>query len=327
MSFEMECGLPAHSADAPECRNPVFVSGLARSGTTALLQVLYGTGEFESLTYRDMPFVLMPQLWARMTRSLYKVAMPAERAHADSILVDFDSPESFECVFWRTFSGDSYDSGDCLLPYEPEDEVLEKFRRYISVIATRTPGPPRRYLSKNNNNLIRLAAIQRALPGAGILVLYRDPLQTAASSFRQHLRFCEAQRNDPFILQYMDMLEHHEFGLAHKPFRFDAGQRQSLLPVDPNYWLAYWIEVYDHLLGTEIPFRFVSHERLCVSPVLALRQLFTALGIESDPEPFAASLRLAPTGSLPDFDERLIERSRAIHQQLYSDRRNVVCLN
>jgi hypothetical protein len=54
-----------------------------------LLRTLYRTGEFESLTYRDMPFVLMPQLWAAVSKPHYKAGIAAERAHGDSILVDF----------------------------------------------------------------------------------------------------------------------------------------------------------------------------------------------------------------------------------------------
>ena len=38
--------------------NHVFVMGLARSGTTVLLNALYESSEFASLSYKDMPFVL-----------------------------------------------------------------------------------------------------------------------------------------------------------------------------------------------------------------------------------------------------------------------------
>ena len=38
-------------------RRHVFVSGLARAGTTMLMRRFYATGLFRSLTYRDMPAV------------------------------------------------------------------------------------------------------------------------------------------------------------------------------------------------------------------------------------------------------------------------------
>ena len=77
-------------------KNPVFVMGLARSGTTTLLRLLHKTKKFESITYRDVPFVLMPSLWEKMSRSFHLHMAAEERAHGDAILVDFDSPESFE---------------------------------------------------------------------------------------------------------------------------------------------------------------------------------------------------------------------------------------
>ena len=38
----------------------VFISGLPRSGTTSLLNFLISSGEYASLTYNNMPFVLSP---------------------------------------------------------------------------------------------------------------------------------------------------------------------------------------------------------------------------------------------------------------------------
>ena len=43
----------------------VFVAGLARAGTTILMRRLFLSGAFRSLTYRDMPFVLAPNIWRR----------------------------------------------------------------------------------------------------------------------------------------------------------------------------------------------------------------------------------------------------------------------
>ena len=43
----------------------VFVAGLARSGTTMLLNAIYQSDQFASLTYDDMPFILAPNFWAK----------------------------------------------------------------------------------------------------------------------------------------------------------------------------------------------------------------------------------------------------------------------
>ena len=54
----------------------VYVLGFARCGTTALTEGLYQTKEFASLTYSDMPFVMAPNLWSKISnfqnRRIYK---------------------------------------------------------------------------------------------------------------------------------------------------------------------------------------------------------------------------------------------------------------
>ena len=44
----------------------VFVAGLARSGTTILLNAIHESNVFASLSYKDMPFVLAPNLWSKI---------------------------------------------------------------------------------------------------------------------------------------------------------------------------------------------------------------------------------------------------------------------
>ena len=51
------------------CRaEAVYVTGLARSGTTALMEAIHSSNEYASLTYQDMPFVLAPNLWSKLTK-------------------------------------------------------------------------------------------------------------------------------------------------------------------------------------------------------------------------------------------------------------------
>ena len=64
-SFDLEQALNGRDLMGSDGRH-VFVTGLARSGTTILMRALFGTGAFASLTYRDMPFVLAPGLWSRV---------------------------------------------------------------------------------------------------------------------------------------------------------------------------------------------------------------------------------------------------------------------
>ena len=52
--------------------NSINVCGLPRSGTTTLMNAIYNSGEFGSLTYRDMPLLLSPNLWNKISSKLKK---------------------------------------------------------------------------------------------------------------------------------------------------------------------------------------------------------------------------------------------------------------
>ena len=226
----------------------VFIAGLARSGTTMLMRRFYATGTFRSLTYRDMPFVLMPNVWRTMTGFRRRHMEKKERAHGDGIWIDFDSPEALEEVFWRVFAGDSFIKPDCLVPMTVEQETLMKFQRYVAaILAGGNAATQKRYLSKNNNNILRLGSIKKAFPHAFIVIPFRDPLQQANSLMQQHDRFHSMNQADPFIGSYMTWLAHHEFGPDHRPFRFSENPI-SYPPNSLNYWLRIWHDTYDWLL-------------------------------------------------------------------------------
>ena len=38
----------------------LFITGLPRSGTTSLLNFIYSSNQYASLTYKNMPFILSP---------------------------------------------------------------------------------------------------------------------------------------------------------------------------------------------------------------------------------------------------------------------------
>ena len=84
----------------------VFVVGLARSGTTILLNAIYQSNQFASLTYDDMPFILAPNFWAKISPRKSHGELQ-ERAHGDGVRVSTNSPEAFEEVFWKTFVDNS----------------------------------------------------------------------------------------------------------------------------------------------------------------------------------------------------------------------------
>ena len=228
--------------------NHVFVSGLARSGTTILLNALYESYEFASLSYRDMPFVLSPNLWAKLSFNKHNNDL-VERSHGDGIKVSSESPEAFEEVFWMTFS-------------EEDKDTKEKFKSYVQLINHRYQK--KRYLSKNNQNIRRLELISNIFPNSKILIPYRNPIQHAYSLLSQHQRFIKNSKKDRFISNYMKWIGHTEFGpnyipIYNKNLRFEDN-------LNINHWLEQWYLTYQNsyqILKNKENVYFICYEQLC----------------------------------------------------------------
>lgn len=76
----------------------IFISCLPRSGSTGILNLLYDTSEFASLTYQNMPFILAPNLSKLFIRKVEN--SKKKRFHNDGVFFDHDSPEAFDQVFF-----------------------------------------------------------------------------------------------------------------------------------------------------------------------------------------------------------------------------------
>jgi len=286
----------------------VFVTGLARAGTTILMREIHRTGQFGSLTYADMPFVLAPNLWARMSRRGHRPGQKAERAHGDGIEVDMASPEALDEVYWRVFAGKEYIGRNGLSPHDPDNDLIAGYRDLMRLVMLKTGTA--RYVSKNNNNILRLAALANAMPGATFLVPLRRPLDHAASLLGQHERFLNA---DPFTRDYMAWLGHHEFGATHRPFLF--GPRPAGDPMTLDYWLRLWIAVYGALDRVEEAYpnvTFVPYEALSADPAV-----WAAVARRIGVTPAAAG-ELRPTKDRAPgaHDARLAVEAQALHARL-----------
>ena len=86
-------------------KDPIFVCGLARSGTTILLELLAQHSATASQRYLDFPFVFTPYLWNRYLDFARRgPAEATERSHKDGLLVSDESPEAMEEPFHSDFA-------------------------------------------------------------------------------------------------------------------------------------------------------------------------------------------------------------------------------
>jgi hypothetical protein len=305
---------------------PLFVTGLPRAGTTALLEAFAEFDEIATHTYRDMPFVAAPVLWDRLSGAFRKSATLRERAHADGVMIGYDSPEAFEEVLWRLLWPEKYHD-DHIELWRTADAGADAraflLRHFQKIVGLRAAGVPRaRYASKNNANIARLDLLPELFPGADIVVPVRDPLEQAASLWRQHRRFGALQAEQPFVAAYMADIGHYEFGRLHRPFAFGGflDERGTRDPDQPDYWLAYWIAAYDDVRAARSRLRPLAYDRWCASPRAEFGALVEAVGLPRGDgfERAVARVRAAPPPAVEPggYDAALVERARAVYRSL-----------
>lgn len=279
--------------------NHVFVSGLARSGTTILLNALFESEEFSSLSYKDMPFVLAPNFWSRFS-SKRKDHNFIERAHGDGIKISTESPEAFEEVFWRTFSDKSNNS-------------IKKFQDYVQLINQKYSKT--RYLSKNNQNIRRLELISQIFPCSKILIPFRDPVQHSISLLSQHIKFINESKEDIFINKYMKWIGHTEFGPSYQPIKDCALIYENYF--DINHWLEQWLRTYEDCLvkfSNKQNFIFICYESLCNDSSI-WPSILNKVGIEEIYEfNFIESSKKTITGADKDLEFKCNEIYQSLHR-------------
>jgi hypothetical protein len=222
--FELEKIIYLKNKDIKN-QSHVFITGLPRSGTTSLLNFLFSSNEYSSLTYNNVPFILSPHFSKLF---LKKNITKKERLHKDGINFDNNSPEAFDEIF--------FDNN--------EEFVKHEIVNYIQLILL--SNNKTKYLSKNNLNYKRVDLIQSIFSNSFFLIPIREPLQHANSLLNQHLLFSQLQKEDDFIRRYMNYLGHNEFGLNHKPWN-DPINHQDLNKID--YWLEQWCLFYQNILN------------------------------------------------------------------------------
>ncbi len=275
----------------------VLVTGLARAGTTSLMQRLLETGAFSSLQYGNMPFVLAPGTWRRVFNP--KAGELKERSHGDGILVGATSAEALEEPFFRMATQSGYIGENALVPHGVDASLHGAYLDYQGLV--REDGKV--YLAKNNNALLRYPSLRKHNRDFAVVLMFRQPLAHAASLLAMHRRYTKMQQEDPFVWTYMDWLAHHEFGLGHRPFHFVEADRTSTTPQPEmdsiDYWLDRWLDYYEYALTVDAHgVLFVAHEAWSSQPRAVLSKVMELTGM---------------TGNLPEMQAH--QRTRESEQR------------
>ncbi len=292
--FELEKIIYFQNKDVKNLSH-IFITGLPRSGTTSLLNFIYSSNQYASLTYKNMPFILSPHF----SKLFSKRNIPKkERLHADGITFDINSPEALDEIF---FNND-------------EEFIKNELINYIQLILLSENKD--KYLSKNNLNYKRIDLIQSKLPNSIFLISIREPLQHANSLLNQHLYFSQLQKKDDFIRRYMNYLRHNEFGLNHKswnkPIHFNDLN-------NINYWLEQWNLFYEFIYEKFQSYKncyFVIYEELVNQNYV--EKILKKTNLEKDKKIDLQFFRNSNKKELNiEYDKNIFDKSQLLYQNFF----------
>jgi len=301
-----------------EIDKPVYVTGLARSGTTILLELMAGLAEVATHRYRDFPPVWTPYLWNRFLELVPRpAAQPHERPHADGIEITPESPEAMEETLWMRFFPASHDPrrSNVLDRDTQNDAFAEFYRRHIrKLLLVRSRA---RYVAKGNYNIARLGYLHELFPDARFVVPVRHPVRHIASLMRQHRQFSEGQHAHPASRDYLRAVGHFEFGLDRAPINMGG---TPAIPEVLAHWqsgdeAAGWAACWSHLYGALLDqlerddrlrqaVLLVRYEDLNVRPEDELRRILDHCSLHADRSRLA---EMAARLREPDYYQRPFE--------------------
>ena len=299
--------------------SPVFITGLARSGTTLLLELLASVSGFATHRYRDFPFLMIPYFWNQYLDRFPVNELPVERAHKDRIYVTRENPEAMEEPLWQAFFPQVHSTSNLhrLTPGDSNLDFEQFYTTHLRKMLLVRGGT--RYLAKANYHVARLEYLDHLFPDSRFIVPVRHPLTHVHSLVRQHELFTRYAADDPRVARYLEAAGHFEFGPQRVPIRYSVEQGDRVMKAwsRGEEYLGYaiqWRAVYDFIntirtTDPEIARRLlvVRYEDLCEDPRTTMRQILNHINVkEQDAEGVLSQLeRISKSTHVPDLNDGL----------------------
>jgi hypothetical protein len=266
---------------------PIYVTGLARSGTTILLETLARHADVATHRYRDFPMLFTPYAWNRWLELVpRKAEAPAERSHGDGIAVTSESPEAFEEPLWMAFFPELHDAAQsAVLDAGEHHPLFERFYRdhIRKLLAVRGR---RRYVAKGNYNVTRIGYLAKLFPDARFVIPVRDPVWHIASLMKQQRLFLDGQHSNPAARRHLRRVGHFEFGEDRRPIHIGNDETTAEIAElwqegeEVRGWARYWAQLHHYIAdlmererALRPAIRIVRYEDLCASPYATLREV------------------------------------------------------
>lgn len=295
----------------------VLVTGLARAGTTALVNLLYDDDIFHSIKYSNLPFLMAPRFWSKIYNP--RQTKEKERAHKDGLSFHENSIEAFEEYFFKIFLNDDYIHRKYLIKHNISDKVYRYYLSYQALFKNKDTI----YLAKNNNLALRFKSLRKLDNQFKVILIFRNPIEHAISLMKQHKHYTVLQSKNKFTLNYMNWLGHHEFGLNHKRFHLSKNKIDSKFNTNSlNYWLELWINYHNYIM------KFINDENLCLvhqsdllyNPVELKNVLSVFLSINLKISQNSSILPQRSNIDNHNIDSKLIYQANELYQSLLNHR-------
>ncbi|MDH5502060.1 MAG: sulfotransferase [Gammaproteobacteria bacterium] len=307
---KLETSLLASELSGRAIAKPIFVSGVARSGSTILTEIIGQHPAVACHHYSDFPMTWTPYWWNSLRRRLpLPEQAPVERAHQDRLMITADSPEAIEEVLWMHFLPGAHkpDRSHVISGDDSQPQFEKFYRDHIrKLLAVRRR---QRYLAKNNYNLTRLEYLLKLFPDARFVVPIRDPVQQVASLVKQHRLFSQQDAEDCRVSRQLNLSGHYEFGPLRCPIMVNEHRPTHYSEnVDDITWYAsQWADLYGHLHERMIENRplaeaclVVPYEDICSETEDSLARVFVHVDLD-DAESKTIIATRAATISAPDY--------------------------
>ena len=260
---------------------PIFVTGMARAGSTVLLEALNDASVTSSFQYRDYPFIHANYFWNIVRLAVPTSTRKKQRAHQDGIDISLHSPEALEEILWTAFYPPSADRMPILNAPHSDETFAAYYQNSIKKLLYLRKGT--RYLAKNNNLIARLPYLRSLFPDARFIVPLRDPAAHIYSLIKQHRLISDAQKADPASARYMRRNGHFEFGQDFRPIAFEGIDQVialwhagEIVQAYAHYWRLYHMHIAQ-MLDDDTDLRaqccLITHEALCDDPKASLSRI------------------------------------------------------
>jgi hypothetical protein len=304
---------------------PIYITGLARAGTTIVLEMLENHPDLASHKYKNVIMPYLPDWFSQMADRFNFYNKPFERLHRDGIIVTRESPEAVEEVFWQTFFSSLHNEHvSNIIDRNITNPKFEKFyRNHIKKLIINQKCS--RYLAKNNYLVSRLDYLLKIFPDSKFLLIIRNPIEHIASLIKQSKLFIKLENEIPLLPDWLKIVGHNEFG--RNQMCINLGDTELINEIHRLWrnsktyfkgWAYYWNSIYDFIanqLETSKKLKkatlIIRYEELCEKSAMVIDKILehtelSAEKFESVKKYYVRNLH-KPTYYSPNFSKQ--ERS------------------